>query len=736
MAAFLPWVESCSIGKPPTPLSRTIDPLPGLDSRKYTAAGMPLGEFLEGTGFLVLVVGSAVGLGWAVTSRRFGHLHGAPRFLAFSVFAVLGFVGAHLLPGALGLLSRGSVALSSLVLVAAATRLPVVRPAAPSQAPMYPPGPPSGRLSWLLAGVGVVAFGTYLLALAIDHGSEAIQAEDMNVFHLPTIVEWIRTGSLWHVTDFVPGGAFGAYPHTSDVVTLGVILPFRNDFLVHFVNYPALLVTGVAVYAIARELTAPAAPAVLFATGPLAIPMVTGIAFDGLADTWMYATFATGLLFLMRQLRTSARSDLVLAALALGTSFGTKWYAPPAVAIALLGWAGLTLLKRVDRRELLWGAGVLVGVIAAVGGFWLLRNLVVFGDPVFPAKVQVDGITIFDAPRDPRRDLYGSTLADYLDQPGVWRHTLWPVFMRFMTWLSVLLWAILPLAGLIAWRRARRAGPAVADRAHAVLGCLAIAAGIGLVFVVTPYSALGPAGNPWLAWASGRYVIPALLIGAALGAWVSGRLGRLRPLLEVGALIALLHAVSRNTHVSAKATAVAALAVALVAAAWVAREGKVRLPSLGTPPLAAGLACASLAFAVGGLYLQERRLNHNRRYTVPDQSGEWVTVNAPSGRRIGVAGLGYEPVYPMYGPRLRNQVKYVGPRVEGMLRAYRHRSDFQDAVARGRYDLVLLHRTDWSDPGPLPERHGRWLREMGYRPVARFLPLYRAPSRAGAPDAG
>jgi len=39
-------------------------------------------------------------------------------------------------------------------------------------------------------------------------------------------------------------------------------------------------------------------------------------------------------------------------------------------------------------------------LIAAAGGIWLVRNLIVSGSPLFPAKVAPFGITIFDAPRD------------------------------------------------------------------------------------------------------------------------------------------------------------------------------------------------------------------------------------------------------------------------------------------------------------------------------------------------
>jgi hypothetical protein len=695
---------------------------------------VPVGELLLGIGLLALTVGSAGVFAGVVVSRRLEELRGAPRALAFFLFALLGFLAIHMVPGALGVLAEPSVAVASLVLLGASTRVP--RRVPPHPEPHYPPAPSSSRLSWALAATAVALYGGYMVAVAADHGGATVWGVDMNTFHLPNIARWIQTGSFWQIDDFVPNGAFGAYPNTSDVITLGAILPFRNDFLVHFVNYPALAMTGVGIYAVARELTAPAAPAVLFATGFLAMPVITLTAFDGLSDTLMLATFATGVLFLMRELRTGARSDLVLAGIALGISFGTKWYALPAVAIAVLGWAGLTLLRR-GGHELRRGAGALTALVAAFGGFWLLRNGVLLGDPVFPVKVALGPITIFDAPPDIRRELGGFTLASYIGDPGVWRHLFWPSFLTYMSWFAILLWLALPLTGVLAWLRFRRVR-GESDRLPSVLACIAVAGAISLVYLVTPYTALGTAGNPLLAVANARYVTPALLIAAALGAWATGRLGRLRPLLEVLALLALLDALRRDADVSGKALAAAALVIVSVAGAtWLARRTEGHFAQRWPGRRVAIGVVSAVAILVAGLYYQERRYNDGR-YRQGGVTASWVSLRAPSGQRIGLAGEGFGGIYPMFGPRLRNEVEYVGPRLEGMLRAYRRRGEFEAALRTGKYDLVLLQNEPFTEPR-LPRRQEHWLREMGYRLVAsgiqesssgRQVRLYRAPSHA------
>ena len=699
---------------------------------------MTFGELLVGGLLLALTTGSSLAFGIVVSRRRVPELAGAPRGVAVGLLALLAFYAIHLVPGALGILGRGSVAACALLLVAAAW-LVRARPARDAP-PAFPTGPSSRRLSWALALAGAAAFGVYALAFALDRGGGLIQTTDLGTFHLPNVARWIQSGSFWQIDDFVPHRAFGTYPHTSDVVLLGVVLPFRSEFLVPLVNYPPLALAALATYALARELTAPAAPALLFAAAFTAMPVVSLIAFESLADTVMLAGFAAGLLFLARHRRTGARADLVLAGIGLGISFGTKWYAVPAVAIAVAGWALLSVLGPTPWRRVAVRALALAGIVAAAGGFWLLRNLVETGNPLFPVEVGVGPVTIFDAPRDVHRELLGETLADYLDRPRVWRQVFWPNFLHHMSWVAVLLWLCLPLAGALAW--GRRGARRRRDRVPAVLWGLGCAAAIGLVYLFIPYTALGAPGNPYLAAVNARYVVPALLIGAAVGAWVAGRLGRLRPLLEALALLALGDALVRNLDVPLGALAAGALMLAgLMLTGWGARALIRRHGLRWSGPAAAGATACAAGLLLAGLAVQEERFA-DTRYEGEAAPARWISAHAPSGKRIGVLGEGFV-VQPMFGPRLENEVEYVGPVVDGMLRTYGSRGELAGALEEGDYDLVLLQDSGLIEPG-LPQRQERWLRELGYRLVAsgresaafgQPVRLYRAPPEARRPSA-
>lgn len=665
---------------------------------------MPPGEFLAGLGLLFLTVGSALAFAALVLRRRFGALSGVPRILAFALLAVFGFVAVHLAPGALQVLGKPGVGVSSVALVA--TALALRSRAAGRAAPEFPPGPASGRMSWGLAGTAIGLVVLYALANAAERAGIATDDVDMTMFHLPNVAMWIQNGGLWQIEEFVPYRSLGTYPDTSNLVMLGAILPFDSDFLIPLVNYPFLVVSGLAVYALGRELSAPAATSALLAACVVALPAVVRSAFVGMADTLMLATFTPGLFFLVRERRTGARADLVLGGLGLGLAFGTKWYAVPAVAIAIAGWATLALIERRAPRRVAAQTAILVGLVAFAGGFWLVRNLVGVGNPVFPLEVSVAGLTLFAAPFDVSRSLLGFSLVDYVGEPSVWRPYLWPSYLSVMGYASLLMWGALIVACVVAWRR----------RAHTVLLCVAVAAGIVTVFVFTPYTAYGREGRPFLGYVTARYVVPALVIGAASAAWVIGRAGWWRPLLEVVVFAAFVDVLLRNESVSSTAIVKGAGAAACLACAgWLVlrwhrdarlgiRSNRFRL-----------VAVASAAAVVGFMFAQEERFNETR-YRATEGTGSWVTENAPAGNRVGVVGEGVI-VYPMFGPRLENEVEYVGPIVDGMLLTYSERGPFEAAIRRGRYDLVLVQDGALVKPG-LPARHERWVRALGYELVA------------------
>ena len=636
---------------------------------------MPVADYVEGLAWALPTFGCVLAAAWLFARGR--------GVVAFGVCATAGLVAVHLVPGAVGGLARGSVLLASVVLLLFAWFGRSF-----SRGSIRPTRSRSPRdAAWWVAAVVVVASAACALAFVWVFAGEPITGLDLLTFHLPNVARWIQSGSLWQIDQFVPQQAHGYYPHNGDLVLLAAVLPWHDDWLVRFVDVPFLALLGLAVYGIAVELRAPRSGAVLAAALIVSLPIVVKPALgNALPDTILLAMFAAGVLFLLR-------GELVLAGVGLGLAFGTKWYGVSSVVVLLLVWV---IARRPPARDVL----KVGGLVALFGGFWLLRNWVEAGNPVFPVEVPL----LFDAPPDPVRAFAGASISDYLLDD-------WSVVDTYLipSWRFALSWGgpVLLVASLVALWFARVRWLAVTVVA------------LMFVYAITPYTALGPPGRPVDAAVNVRYLMPALVIAAPLLAWLLGRLrGWWLVVAEVVLGLAILRTLSKAYDVGAGRVVVAALVIVAVVAA-------VRL--LPRAVVLAGAAVLAVAALVAGQVVQDE---HNTgRY----RGGEPVIdalTRLPPGTRVGLANRwsnqGVSPVLPAFGARLENRVEYLGPFVDGMLQ---REDDAARFVVRARaVDAVVVG--SGAAPAPRVEEED-WLREAGWKLVAQDprLVLYAAPPR-------
>jgi hypothetical protein len=723
-------------------------------------------DYLEGLVLAAALLGLVLAAAGLAIRRSLPQLTGAARWVAFGTLGTLALVAAHVLPLALGVLTRGTVLVAAALLVAGAVALPR-REGVPA-APAPPPVAPTGRLSAALAVAGVGAVAAAALAVAARDATQSSTGLDMVNFHLPDVARWIQSGSLWEVNQFVPGLTHGNYPNNGDTVLLAAALPWRNDFAVRVSMLPFLALTGLAVYALARELRAPAGAAALAGAAIAAVPIVAETAVtNALPDPVMWAGFAAGLLFLVRWAREPRASELALAGAGLGLAFGAKWYGVWAVVIVVAVWVTGSLAARRGVGRVARATAALAAIVAVTGGIWLVRNWVESGNPAFPVEVRVLGATVFAAPHDRLREEAGFTISGYLGDWPVWREHLLPTYRDFLGAPALLLaaggllgalLAAVALAGRAARTRstpgdagaqqaaagvlglgADRGGPgaeAPAARAGGRDGAEAAVAGLGaagvllaVAYALTPYSAQGAAGLPVFAGPNTRYLVPALLALAPAAAWAAGRLAGRAPLAArlaeaavlAAVLLGLREAFDAGTARVAAWAAVLALAAGAAVAAYALRG---RLPKPRLRLLAACAAGLALAGA-GAVGWREQRHFNEHRYRGVDATFDWLLAHAPSGRRVALAGdwsNGVGPPFPMFGPRLRNQVAYNGPWEQRMLQRHRGPRPFLRALRNGRYDLLVVGRGFLARPGAPPAGdvpEERWARAGGLRQVAR-----------------
>jgi hypothetical protein len=655
-----------------------------------------LGAYLAGWVLFCLSLGFAAGAARIVVRSRYDWMAPEARAVAYVLLTAGALFAAHLLPLALGVLTRATALAAALLVLLAATR---VRPAG-ARAPEPPSGRPGDRPARAVAAVVAGLAGAYALAFLFTNRAVAIGDVDATGFHLPVIADWLRTGSLWQFTDYSPGWAFGAYPHSGNVLQTAVILPWHHDFLLRLVGTTCLLATGLAVYALGAELGAPRPLALVAAVMAAMVPTATIVGLDhGQTDLVAAAGFASAALFAVRHARTGERSELVLVALGLGLAFGTKWYAPPQAAALLALWTGARVVASRRDWQPVVAEGVAVGVsVLVIGGIWMLRNLVLSGDPVFPRPVSILGVTLFEGTPFKAEpfdfavvhylgDLLGDGIRSQLERsfgaPG-----------------GLIVLGTL-VAAVVAWRARERRVLVLA------LGSLLALA----VYVVTPFTAQGPEGQPGLA-AGVRYALPALMLGAGVCAWLLGRAGRAAIGLGALVLAAQVQAIVSNRDAGGafRDTTTARILAGVLAVGVLAAAGRALLRR--RPParaVLAGVAVLALVTVAAGRRVQTQfdaaRYRIGPVYT-------WLQTVPSRPIRIGLVGdmgdsRGNGAQIVSYGPRMRNHASYVGVRREHLLQDHPTQAALAAALRRGGYDVLLT--------GPSPHALP-WAKAAGWRP--------------------
>ena len=691
---------------------------------------MSASDYFVGLPFLLATYVSVAVTAEILVRRRLPGLHGATRVIAWAVLATAALIAVCLVPAMLTILSRESVALAALALAGLVAGFVPEAERQPVEERVERPA--TGRVERLLGIAGIAAAALWFTYTLVRYRTHEPVGFDAAGAYLPTAARWIQEGSIWQMADWVPNAFYGSGPGNGSLVVASTILPWDNDFLAHLAMYPFVVLFAVALYALARELGATWAVAALLGTMVSAAPVIVqhGLS-EGLLDPVMYSTLAAGVLFLVRHARTGARTDLVLAGLALGLCFGTKFYGYTSVAAVVAVWIAARLACRVGPARVARETLTVGLLVLAAGGIWMIRNWLETGNPLMPVRIELLGTTIFDAPPDPQRPLFGFTLLGYADDPGIWVDTLAHQFRIAVGWSLILLGAGVAAAAALLVARRRGGGDGPSDRvAWALLGGTLL---LVAVYAATPYTAAGPEGDPVAAAINVRYGIPAAILGVGLIGWLAGRIdARWRAALAAAALVGTIDAL-RVGPVNRPAVAWVCLLLGLaVAAAYaLAGEPELRRPSLRRPSSAALAAAAGAVIVLGALAGQVLQEAFNDdRYVGSDEAIDYVIEHSDEGRTVGLAGFwnlaGVVPIYPSFGPRLENEVEFVGERVDdALLRRFNSRASFLERLQELDPDLLVVGR---DVPGEFDPDRGRaappaaelvWARGAGYGEVAR-----------------
>ena len=238
---------------------------------------------------------------------------------------------------------------------------------------------PGRRLVTALVAFGLLALA-WRLVLALR-----LPTLDYDGFsyHLVTVDVWLQGSVLGRVPQRIWSDG---YPANGELVTLWLMAFSRTDALADLTGWLPLFLAGVAVTGVARELGARRdwafVAGAVFVITPAVIAASNTTYVDNLAIADLSAAWFVGLRATRDGPWPRRLALLGLMGAAMGLGLGTKLSL--AIPVAAIGAVVVLGIARVDRRGAFQAAALIGGLALLLGGWWYVRDLVVFGNPVWP----------------------------------------------------------------------------------------------------------------------------------------------------------------------------------------------------------------------------------------------------------------------------------------------------------------------------------------------------------------
>lgn len=271
---------------------------------------------------------------------------------------------------------------------------------------------PRARPPALVLLLGVLGFGLLLLAAVVGI-SDPPTGYDALSYHAPLAVYYWRDGNLGSYLERQPWAWALAHPGTAEL-WFGLLRVAAGERVASLGQLPFALLGAASIHLIGRRSGLPRWPAALGGLAFLLSPIVV-------VQSWMQLNdlAAAGLILAAMALAAApperwTPGRLGLVGLALGLAVTTKLAVLPAV-VAVLAYL-VFRLARPERRGALVAAGAAALLLVVCP--WWIRNLVLFGNPIFPAALPLLG--------------RGYVVGDFVRKdtwfvPAVWAWPLYPL---------------------------------------------------------------------------------------------------------------------------------------------------------------------------------------------------------------------------------------------------------------------------------------------------------------------
>lgn len=215
---------------------------------------------------------------------------------------------------------------------------------------------------------------------------------DSLAYHLPFIVEWLKTGSLLTPYYSAFAGPISYYPSNYELLGLWSMIPFSNDFFADLLNFPLLILLGIVLYRIQRNFNISKKISLFVIAVIFYMPVFFHQLGTALTDLFFTFSFVLIIYFLQEFYlaeKSKKNTSSIFFGLSLGLFIGTKYLGIVYGIIPLI--FSLTLAFKNYKALII---GFLSGVLT--GSFFYIRNFLDTGNPIFPAELKIFGYKIFE----------------------------------------------------------------------------------------------------------------------------------------------------------------------------------------------------------------------------------------------------------------------------------------------------------------------------------------------------
>lgn len=346
-------------------------------------------------------------------------------------------------------------------------------------------------------------------------------------YHLPFVVEWLRTGSLLPIHYSAYAGPLGYYPSNYELFDLWAMLPFGKDYLINLISYIQFPLLLIAIYQVCRNLKMSHTIALISAAIFFYMPQTFRQMGVPLVDLFFALTFTTAIYFLQEFWKTKSNGDILLFGISVGLFVGTKYLGVPYIAPLILAAFVIALIKfKNNKKKIIPPLLISASAAFLTGGFWYIRNWINSGNPIFPVEVKALGVEIFQGYYNITDRLLSYSLLENVKTFHEFRSFAHGFYL--MTGLQAFLIAIafIVLAGI----GARSLIKAIKKKKRNKILVTSLILGLSAIFYFyfywkSPYSHINLIPNV-------RYAMMFLIVGSITAGFVAQKIKQLRPLFH------------------------------------------------------------------------------------------------------------------------------------------------------------------------------------------------------------